>query len=162
MREDLRQKALKVLPSDIDFGEYEEEDLENGYNDPNENNQMDQSKTGLLNNQMFNKGRNGTQNPFSGGAGGGERLNTIEEEEKQYETQSNIFKTNDRNHNKSGTFLARSNKIDNSSSFPGVASDSDIYNKDPRTRLDDYSEMDRSYNNVMKSDNDVRMKESIN
>lgn len=104
MSEELREQALRVLPDDIDFGDFDED--ENAYDDNAPQNVAYNSKNKLLNNPMFTKGRNMGNNPYP--QGGGERLNTIEEEEKQYETQSNIYKTNERKHNKSNSQLNQS------------------------------------------------------
>ena len=153
MREDLREQALRVLPDDIDFGDIEEE--ENAYNDHSTPQEIYNSKNKFLKDPMTGKGRNMLKNPYPGG---GERLNTIEEEEKQFETQSNIYRTNERNAGNSSTPLGYA-KNRNSTFSKGVLSDAAAKNyTDSRRRLDDDDDdsnaFDRSYNRKVKSYND--------
>lgn len=131
IREDLREQALRVLPDDLDFNDLEE-DI-NAYDDKNNQDAFKNHKDKLLKDQMFGKGRNMTKNPY----GAGERLNTIEEEEKQYETQSNIFKTGERKHNKSNSAFTKSNRFDQTLSKGVLSEPGDINTPDSRKRLDD-------------------------
>ena len=139
MREDLREQALRVLPDDINFGDLEDPD--NAYDDGAEqaDNPMYNLKSASLNNPV-NKGRNVTKNPYPV-AGGGERLNTIEEEEKQFDTTSNIYKTNERPGQTSSSGLA--NYKSNTLSKGGVGSvdgkTSFKQSPDSRKRLDEDS-----------------------
>lgn len=66
------------------------------------------------------------RNVSNGGLNGGERLNTIEEEEKQYETVSHINKTQDRNKQKKGgsSFFKKNKMNDISPNSRGFFSDS--------------------------------------
>lgn len=152
MREDLREQALRVLPDDIDFGDIDEED--NAYNDQSAPQEIYNAKNKFLKEPMMGKGRNMLKNPYPGG----ERLNTIEEEEKQFETQSNIYRTNDKHPGHSNTPLGYV-KNRNSTFSKGVLSDAAAKNyTDSRRRLDDDDDdsaaFDRSYNRKVKSYND--------
>lgn len=149
MREDLREQALGVLPDDIDFGDIDEEP--NAYDDNESSDALNNPKNKLLNNGMFHKGRNMTKNPYAGA--GGERLNTIEEEEKQYETQSNMYKTNERKHNKSNSVLAKSRQIEDTISKGGLSEPGTRNFTDSRKRLDDES-ADHSHTRNVKSEVD--------
>jgi hypothetical protein len=122
IREDLREQALRVLPDDLDFNDLEEEI--NAYDDENNKDSLSHSKNKLPKEQMFSKGRNMIKNPY----GGGERLNTIEEEEKQYETQSIMYKTGDRKDNISNGAFTKSNLIDRTFSKGGL-SEAEAFNK---------------------------------
>ena len=105
MREDLREQALRVLPDDIDFGEIDENEA-NAYEDANQQPEpFYNAKHNFMKEPMSGKGRNNLKNPYPGG---GERLNTIEEEEKQFDTTSNIYKTNERKNKESSGVLTYS------------------------------------------------------
>jgi hypothetical protein len=133
MREELRDRALGVLPDDIDFTNYDED--ENAYEDiPID--EIKNQKNKFFNGSAFGKGRNMTKNPYA--PGGGERLNTIEEEEKQYDTSSNIYRSGDPRHNKSNSALAYNKKIEKAFSKGGLTENSDV-RTDTRKRLDDAS-----------------------
>lgn len=119
MREDLREQALRVLPDDIDFGDIDENEG-SAYEDANQQPEpFYNSKHNFMKDPMTGKGRNNLKNPY---AGAGERLNTIEEEEKQFDTTSNIYKTNERRNKESSGVLTYSKHKDQNKSN-GVLSD---------------------------------------
>lgn len=136
MREELREQALRVLPDDIDFGDTEEDANAYEENVPQNEAYNNLRSTGL-NNPMSSKGRNATKNPYP--IAGGERLNTIEEEEKQFDTTSNIYKTNERHHQNSSGVLA--NHHSNTMSKNMSSAEGAKKSADSRKRLDDESDI---------------------
>lgn len=142
-RKDLREKAFKFLPPNY---EYEEGEASNSV----ENMQRIKS-LGL--NLMLEKERSRVSNTL----GGGERLNTIEEEEKQFETQSNINKKYEGRSNKSGSVYKKSKNKGGNTNSQGFLSESVGFNQnDSRKRLDDVnSDIDERRKNGVRSNNEV-------
>ena len=89
--------------------------------------------------------------------GGGERLNTIEEEEKQFETQSNINKKYEGRSNMSGSIYKKSKNKGGNTNSQGFLSESVGFNQnDSRKRLDDVnSDIDERRKNGVRSNNEV-------
>lgn len=150
LREDLREQALRVLPDDIDFGDIDEDG--NAYDDGAAQPEPYYNfKSAGLKNPMH-KGRNMTKNPYP--VAGGERLNTIEEEDKQFDTTSNIYKTNERTAQNSSSAIAnyRNAPLGKDMMSQDKAKQS---SPDSRRRLDDSDDDRRVKSNQDSADEDL-------
>ncbi|CAI2387658.1 unnamed protein product [Moneuplotes crassus] len=127
--DDLKERALNFIPS---------ENLEIGNNE-------DSLRSALHNFQA--PPDDNRRNMSNGGlAGGAERLKTIEEEDKQYETASHIYQTQDRGTSKNTShFKNKSKKNDLSPNSQDFFSDPGANKGDSRKRLDESSYSNESF-----------------